>query len=305
MSSQTEEASEDIRAVEAPSLGKRLIEAREALGLSIEDVSNRLRLSTRQIKSLEGDDFATLPDAMITRGFIRNYARLLEIDAEPLLEAYRAYVPSEPPRAITLQSENILISGNDSRAWVTYLAIAALAALLAGVWLYVDSTSPSPSSTPAAVAPQEEKQEETPAPAANTGSAESMPVPALPAAERMDDTTYNSGEAAENADTAAGAGPAQATGTPQTAVAPSAPAAGAMAKARLTFSESSWISVTDGNGNEIVNKHKPAGSDELVEGKPPLKVIIGNAAGTRLVFNDKPVELAPHTRLNVARITLE
>lgn len=302
MSSHTEE-SEVIKIVQTPSLGKRLQEAREGLNLSIEDVSNRLRLSSRQIKSLEADDFATLPDAMITRGFIRNYARLLEIDAEPLLEAYRAYVPSEPPRAITLQSENILISGNDNRAWVMYLSIAALAVVLLGVWLYVDSTSLPSSGGPVAAAP-EEKQEETAAPAANTGPAESMPIPALPAAERMDDSTYNSGEAGENADTADITGAIPASGASQAAAAPPVSAV-AMTKARFVFSESSWISVTDGNGNEIVNKHKPSGSEELVEGKPPLKVVIGNAAGTRLVFNDKPVELAPHTRLNVARLTLE
>src|SRR3954471_10758468 len=85
-----------------PVLGPLLQNARQKRNLSMEDVSNRLRISLRQVRALEADDFSALPEPMITRGFIRNYARLLDIDAEPLLAAYRIIVPVQSPRAISI-----------------------------------------------------------------------------------------------------------------------------------------------------------------------------------------------------------
>ena len=56
-------------------LGTTLAMVREERNLTVEDIANRLRLSLRQVIALENDDFSVLPEAMITRGFIRNYAR--------------------------------------------------------------------------------------------------------------------------------------------------------------------------------------------------------------------------------------
>jgi cytoskeleton protein RodZ len=73
----------------------------------------------------------------------------------------------------------------------------------------------------------------------------------------------------------------------------------------MHFSQQTWVSVVDRDDKEIVNKNKPAGSDEIVEATPPLKLIIGNAAATSLTYNGKSVDLGPHSKLNVARLTLE
>jgi cytoskeleton protein RodZ len=78
-----------------------------------------------------------------------------------------------------------------------------------------------------------------------------------------------------------------------------------MAKLTMRFSEQTWISVLDRDDKEIVNKNKPAGSDEVIEVTPPVKLVIGNAAATALTFNGKPVDLGPHSKLNVARVILE
>jgi len=79
----------------------------------------------------------------------------------------------------------------------------------------------------------------------------------------------------------------------------------AVAKIKFSFSETSWVNVTDHNKKMIFDRIMPAGSEETVQGEPPLQVVVGNAPGSRLVFNDKPVDLAPYTRANVARVTLE
>ena len=73
----------------------------------------------------------------------------------------------------------------------------------------------------------------------------------------------------------------------------------------MTTSKSTWISVHDREGKEILSKTLAAGGSETVQGTPPLKIIIGNATGVELSYNDKPVDLTPHIRGNVARFTLE
>ncbi len=68
-----------------PSVGNTLREAREQLGMSVNDVANRIKFAPRQIESLEADDYVRLPEAAFVRGFVRSYARLLELDPVALL----------------------------------------------------------------------------------------------------------------------------------------------------------------------------------------------------------------------------
>jgi len=291
-----------------PRLGELLREKREEASLTIEDVSNRLRLSVRQIKALESNDFAVFSEAMMTRGFIRNYARLLELDAEPLLAAYRVYVPNDAPHALSIQSANVLLPSHRRRSWGKYVIMSLLLVLLTGAWVIYSEffAHKDIAEHPVEVAgnhveqnlPVGESAEPSP-----PASSESMPEPALPLAERLEQaasepassvvsTTVNS--AAESTKPAIPVKPEVAVKA----------AAGTTLKIKFTFSEQSWISVIDRDGNEIFNKTKAAGSADEVEGQPPLKVVVGNAAGTQVIYKDKPIDLAPYSRLNVARLTL-
>lgn len=72
-------------AEETLSVGKTLRAAREKMDLSVNDVANRIKFAPRQIESLEADDYDRLPEAAFVRGFVRSYARLLELDPARLL----------------------------------------------------------------------------------------------------------------------------------------------------------------------------------------------------------------------------
>src|SRR3972149_9801138 len=74
-------------ATEATSLGRTLRETREHLGLSVADVANQIKFAPRQIEALEADDFQHLPEAAFLRGFIRSYAKILQLDGQALLAA--------------------------------------------------------------------------------------------------------------------------------------------------------------------------------------------------------------------------
>ena len=68
------------------SVGRTLRVARERLGLSVMEVANLLKFAPRKIEALEADEFQHLQGATFLRGFVRGYAKILQLDAQPLLE---------------------------------------------------------------------------------------------------------------------------------------------------------------------------------------------------------------------------
>ena len=68
------------------SVGHLLRNARMAKGMSIDEVSRQLRLSVPQIEAIEKEDFERIPGRTFLRGFIRNYAHLVQLNPAPLLQ---------------------------------------------------------------------------------------------------------------------------------------------------------------------------------------------------------------------------
>src|ERR1700740_2633690 len=76
--------------------GRMLARLRAERKLSVADVAQRLKYGVRQIEALEAEEFDRLPGATFVRGMVRGYAKLLEIDPEPILASLeRCYVPGE------------------------------------------------------------------------------------------------------------------------------------------------------------------------------------------------------------------
>jgi transcriptional regulator with XRE-family HTH domain len=71
-------------------LAQRIKQAREAKHLSIEDVERTLRIRRRYLHAIEAGDFAQLPDGPASRGFIKNYARLVGLDPDESLSLFEA-----------------------------------------------------------------------------------------------------------------------------------------------------------------------------------------------------------------------
>lgn len=74
---------------------------------------------------------------------------------------------------------------------------------------------------------------------------------------------------------------------------------------RLSFSRESWVEVRDASGAIVFSQLNPAGSERTVRGQPPFQVTVGNAGGVNVNYNSKDIDLGPHTRSDVAHITLE
>ena len=87
---------------ETLSLGGALKALREARGLSLTEVSARIKYSAVQLGYLESGDWARLPDGVPLRGLVRNYARFLETDVDAVLKLLDDEAgPTRPRPAVT------------------------------------------------------------------------------------------------------------------------------------------------------------------------------------------------------------
>jgi len=73
----------------------------------------------------------------------------------------------------------------------------------------------------------------------------------------------------------------------------------------MIFEQESWVQIRDRHGRAIFSQLNRRGTEQQVSGRPPLSVIVGNAHGVRLTYDDQPVDLAQHTKVDVARFNLE
>jgi cytoskeleton protein RodZ len=287
---------------------------RENQKLTIQDIASRLRLSSKQIEAIEADNFSSLPEATIVRGFIRNYAKQLKINAEPLLDAYNVLVPSSIPYELTVKpTSKMKVTAYTKPKTGRYIWAGLIILMGLGVWLFYLNYVEKPNPTK---------------PVASVNSMEPLPEAALPAAERAsepqmatelklppaDNSAPQAPPASANANTS-NATPAnvQPLPAPEANVAsntlPTQPPAvlpsNGMAQLEFNASQETWVSVVDATGKEFFNKTIFAGSRESIDITPPVKVTVGNAGGISMSMNGKPVDLAPHSRNNIAHIKLE
>ena len=75
--------------------------------------------------------------------------------------------------------------------------------------------------------------------------------------------------------------------------------------AAITTTDASWVEAVDANGQLLLSRIVQPGETVALTGPTPLKLKIGNAKVTQLVFRGQPVDLAPATRDNVARVELK
>ncbi len=205
------------------SVGQSLREAREARQLPIADIARTLKLSERQLAALEADQWSALPGTTFVRGFVRNYARLLALDAGPLMEALDRQLEKPVARLdIPASSPTEPMAGTSKKKDRSVMLLGLFVLLLAvlGYFLLPGDLSVLQgriqellsSRAPVAVAPVPEQQPEPLYPPG--ASNQELIAPASEAAE----------DAAETADAPVTAA-APAVQVPAPAVAPAAPPA--------------------------------------------------------------------------------
>lgn len=282
--------------------GRRLRGEREALGVSVREVADTLNLSTNVVQALEDDDYKELPGAVFIRGYVRAYARLLDLDPAPLLEQ----LPVAGGKAVPVVREPELAEWIRRRPGLVLgvLGSAALALLIAGVlWLWpkegINSLWKSIDGSAVTVPPVEAEaaweweQAQQPVSsdraAASEPASEAVELPADRAASEEAAETISTEHVAASGTDGAGVQRLTPTGTDTLT---------------LRFSADCWVEISDVDGVVLYRElHRPDDVLDLV-GQAPFRVKLGHAPGVELAFRGETIALAPHTRNNVAALVL-
>jgi cytoskeleton protein RodZ len=278
-------------------LGAALRTARERLKLDVENVAQQLKMSMHQVTALEQDNLAALPAPTFVRGFIRNYARLLQMDAAPLLDAYKQMLPDSQARnSISLQLESIPITSNAQKSFRLYLLTSFFLIIIGGGWWqYMEwsekKAKPNIAKAPVPVSSSKPVNAKPP----ETRSAPE-PIPQIPSFVA---DTPPAADKPPVPDTAKA--PVSVAAKPPAVIASPVSTSESL---HMTFSEQTWVSVTDATGKEVFNKTKAPNTEDVAEGTPPFNIVIGNAAGVQMSYKDQPVDITSHTKANVSHLTV-
>jgi cytoskeleton protein RodZ len=292
----------------AGAAGAALLGERRRQGLSVGDISRQLKLSVRQVEALERDDYSGYKSPVFVHGFIRNYAKLLGLDPEPLIRAADSIL--HPPQVVEVAPQQVQRPRPDAghskrrRVWPALLTVILL---VVSVSVYLAGRRAPDAQRSAPIMAAREKADATPkVPAATKADAdkkarvESRPGGEAAAPKPAQKSVPSPAGLQSEAPATAGT-----RGMPVEGGGTVAPESAVRVTVRMIFAQDSWVEIKDRNGNTIFGQLNVAGSRRSVSGEPPLSVVIGNAAGVQLFQGDKSIDLEPHTRVDVARLTLE
>ncbi len=314
--------------------GATLRAAREATGLSVPEIAARLKLTVRLIEAIEANDRRRFPPTVYLRGYVRNYARLLGLDPEPLIEAYALEQPSALQQGVAEPRSRLSIAGY--RPLVVAAAAGGLMAavlLVLLVLLWPADENPGPADAEAA----KSSIEATPG-IAGRGDASDGTVPEsrAPVAEGSPATGSDALASAQAGSPEVIAEAAAAGDNLTGAVAAGAPGSGDGVAQNLSpaedgaettgagvdllrvrhlsppgdeelwfdFAEDCWVEVFDTEGEVLYQNLLRRRQSLRLVGAGPFQIRLGYAPGVTLEYNGKPVPLAPHTRNNVALLVV-
>lgn len=321
-----------VASVPPLSAGALLRQAREAAGMHVAALAVALKVPVSKLEALESDRYDDLPDAVFVRALASSVCRTLRMDAAPVLERLpQTQAPKLNPddaginTPFRAQNERRSRLVSEYRFSPTLLAvpILCLGALAIYLWPRFSPSLPEPAAPvtqPGAVVQAVPEPEPAPPPAAApapelaaagpAAAASPAPAPApIPApAPVSTPVPVPVAPAVAPATAAPVAVPAAAPAVPPApAMSPASVAAVPSVNSVLSFSAtgSSWIKVTDANGQVTFQKTLNAGETASAGGVPPLSVVVGKVDVTQVQVRGKAFDLQSLARDNVARFEVK
>ena len=281
----------------ATGVGAELAAAREARGMGLAEVAQQLKFGVRQLEALEADRFDDLPGGTFARGMVRSYARLLKLDPEPLLPRVAAHYNAPDSNQLAARfSQPVPFSDSGRRSTLVYLAGGIGILVVIGAFYWQWQRERAAPKQMAFVKPKAEAQpprKAAPQPAPVVSVAPPPPPPAPVVVEEKKPPIEKK------------AAPAEKKAAPVVQTVAAAPPSGLHRIVMRVESDEAWLEVTDGNGRQLVSSLNPAGAERVVQGRGPLTFVIGNASHVRVELNGREFDLKPHTRVEVARFTIQ
>ncbi|MBU2931333.1 cytoskeleton protein RodZ [Vibrio cyclitrophicus] len=297
----------------APTLeaGTLLKNKRESLGLTQKQISDRLKLRVTLIQQIEENQFESDQVATFMRGYIRSYAKYVNLDEKVVLNALHHSGDAQHQEQEMLSfSRKTKTEKHNSRIMFLTWSIFAVIVGMSSLWWW-----------------QNQQQDTLSQSLVNTESSEELMVdesldPELTSlevieaeqntetsfvTENSDDlTSTNTAETSETIEPVEEMEEAQqaADVASVTAELETVAPESVVNELVMQFSADCWIQVKDASGKTLSTGIKKAGQTLNLSGAAPYKVILGAPEGVSMTFASEPVDLSGYTSGKVARITL-
>jgi cytoskeleton protein RodZ len=287
MSSNLSEAEPLLAATTPQSAGALLRQLRTQQGLHIGALAAMLKVPQAKLEALEADRWKDLPDATFARALAKAMCRVLKADAQAVL----ALLPrGNEPELMVSRGLNQPYREHDGRSeglsravFQRPLVVGALLLLAAAAAIYL-----MPAGWVDRLGQSEVKVAElvASAPQANPVVEEAALIEPAASALLLQ------------------AEPAPIASAPLAVVVPAATVPAGAVPLSIKITAESWVEVVDARGQVLLSKTLRAGEDQALTGLPPLKVKVGNVAGTEMHLRGSKVDLAGQALNNVARLEL-
>jgi cytoskeleton protein RodZ len=281
-------------------LGDLLTRAREELSLSQKDISSRLNLNEQIIAALDSNDLDKLPAPTYVRGYIRSYARVVNLDADKLIGIYEG-IAEAPPEILPDVKPAVQASSRDKPVKaMTYLVTFTLVFLLIAWWQGQYIVNPGFFSF------NMKTSEGGKYPGGLTytydvvNHPETLEVPEIDELINMEIVDLDESEDILSIDDS----PILDAETNLTT--PANPDTQANSDTlKLELSAESWVEVFDASGERLYRDLAKPGEIISITGTAPLSVKLGNARAVSVSFNGETFDTSEYTKAGVARFLLE
>jgi len=255
-------------------IGAQLKAAREQKQVTITKVAADTRISARHLENLEAGRYEALPGGVYNRAFLRAYCEYLGLDAQAMLERYRAETspPVEKPAKTRPSLAEPRFRVHPVAVWSAMLLISIAGLYAARGWIsdvFTPYFAPTPIPAPSPVV-----KSEPPAPSKPPASIEPQAGGETPDAGAL----VTQQQAAEG-QPAGGQAPAADTSVPP-------PPPGTKIRLQFQVTQRCWVSVTS-DGNRVLVKLLEPGDAQTFDAAESFYLILGNAGGVRATINGK------------------
>ena len=253
--------------------GQWLVNARQASGMTAQDVASRTNRDLTQIMALEADDFTRIDNGVLLRAIVRHYAKIVGANQDEAVrhlpmafQNAQPKVPEElvrdhPSRGAPLKSPWV------ARSWLILLAMLVFGLL--AYWVFASRFANS-SDTVKKVSEPNQVVVNNPAPITTPTAPEVAADGTVSTAATIDPATATHGDGLV-----------------------------------LTLKSNSWVVIKDAAKKVLLSGEQPAGTSQTVTGALPLQVKIGNASAVDAAWKGAALDLTPNIKGNVARLNLE
>ncbi len=291
----------DDTVVASCDFGSLLAEARKAQSYTVEEINRQLKIPEQAILAIEANDIDALPIPTYTQGYIRSYAKFLEVSEENVLALYNRAVPND--ELADLKPRSNLSDGSKNlsaliKLVTVFLAVLGIVAAIYGVFQYYQDKADdiesefesreqdftgnsldSPGMTTLGIKQDARLTTDGELILENQSSSEVLEEEPAVETEVKADASVDAGKVSEDA----------------LEITDDEPVKDVL---EIDAEKGSWMEVRDANNVRLFYSMVPKGGSKTLSGLAPFSVSLGNAATTRVVINDLEIDMTEHIRPN-------